>query len=441
MTTDAFDALEELDPYYLDRDARSPLGRVWSLDKAVVVLGAAGIFQIFKGSGTDPTGLTNYGIGKLWLRNDGGITDAPAEVRIYAGSGSASLLASWPLLSAEGVAGLRRYLDTYSAAEIDAIIGGGVAMSSDTVSNLSNVAGAVVSDALDALLTAVNAKVATALLGVNNGVATLGVDGILTEAQRPAITMDLAGLEAAAAIDVDTDQIPIYDASATSNKYITIQALLEGLNLLAEDAAPDMAADFLLAYDTSAATVKKVKPQYIGAGRKSIWLGAGSFRAVTTGAKVAALATTSIDSGANDLTFPVLTFSATVDNYAWTTIMMPDSWDRQAIRFKAVYLNAATGTGDVVWGLAARACSTGEVLDGSPTEQTVTTSASATAALTNITTAESSDLTIAGSPAEGDLCILQIRRPAASNVADTFTQATYLVGVAVYYTDSVNTDN
>ena len=119
---------------------------------------------------------------------------------------------------------------------------------------------------------------------------------------------------------------------------------------------------------------------------------------------------------------------------------MPDSWDRQALTFKAIYLNAATGAGDVVWGLAARACSSGDVLDGAPTEVTLTHSAAATAALTNITTVESGSLTVAGSPAAGDLIILQLRRPAASSGSDTFTQATHLVGINVYYTDAVNTD-
>lgn len=441
MTTDQFDALEELDSYYVDRDARSARGRIWSIDKAVITLGAAGILQIFKGSGTDPTGLTGYASTKLWLRDEGGVTDAPAEVRVYDGSGTASLLASWPLLTTEGIAGLRRYLSVYSKSEVDTIVGGGVAITSSAVSNLSGVAGATVTAALDALLTALSGKVATTLLGVANGVATLGADGILTSGQRPTVTMDIAGLAQAAAIAIDTDQIPVYDASATSNKFFTIRDILEGLALLDADSAPAMAADYLLSYDASAGTVKAVLMEKIGAGRKSIFLGAGSFRAVTTGAKVAALTTTAIDSGANDLTTPVLTYSATVDNYAWTSLVMPASWDRQAVKFKVVYLNAAAGTGDVVWKLSARACSSGEVLDGVPASISITSSSAATAALTNITTSESADLTIAGSPAAGDLIILELSRPAASSGSDTFTQAAHMIGIVVTYTDSVNTDN
>lgn len=441
MSTDLYDALEELDPYYLDRDKRAPTGRIWALDKAIITLAAAGIVQIFKGAGSDPTGLTSYASTKLWLRDAGGVTTAPAEVRVYDGSGTASELASWPLLTAAGMAGLRRHLSVYSKAEVDTLVGGGVAITSNAVANDSGVTGATVTAALDALLTAVNAKVASSLLGQNSGVATLGSDGKLTAGQRPAESgMDIAGLATNVTPAISVDKIPIYDDSGAANGYITVADIFKALNSLSADSSPDQAADYLLAYDDSAAAAKKVLMSKIGAGRKTLWLPAGSFRApATLGSKPGPVTTTAIDSGANDVTFPVLTFSASVSQYAQQAVVMPNSWDRQAITYRVIYMNSATGTGDVLWSLVAGSCGTEESVDVSGTAVSIVSSKPSVAALSQITTAESSSLTIAGSPQAGDLILFGIARLGAHG-SDTFTQTTHLIGVVVYYTDATNTD-
>lgn len=51
--------------------------------------------------------------------------------------------------------------------------------------------------------------------------------------------------------------------SAVTQK-ITLENFLKVINGLTEDAAPDLAADFILSYDTSAGTVKKVKGENVG---------------------------------------------------------------------------------------------------------------------------------------------------------------------------------
>ena len=86
------------------------------------------------------------------------------------------------------VAGLRRHLSTYSKAEVDTLLLAGVpaGFGSDDVDNDSGVSGATVSDALDALKTSVDSKVASALVGAVSGIATLDGAGKLTTAQIPA---------------------------------------------------------------------------------------------------------------------------------------------------------------------------------------------------------------------------------------------------------------
>lgn len=61
------------------------------------------------------------------------------------------------------------------------------------------------------------------------------------------------------------DEIFIYDLSATITKKITPVELLKVINALTEDTTPDKAADYVLTYDASAGTVKKVKPNNLAA--------------------------------------------------------------------------------------------------------------------------------------------------------------------------------
>ena len=60
------------------------------------------------------------------------------------------------------------------------------------------------------------------------------------------------------------DELIINDVSASTADKITLQNMLKVLNGLTEDTTPDTAADFLLAYDTSASDVKKVKLNAVG---------------------------------------------------------------------------------------------------------------------------------------------------------------------------------
>ncbi len=73
------------------------------------------------------------------------------------------------------------------------------------------------------------------------------------------VALDVNGLAAETA-PAAADAVPLHDASAGANRKMTLDNLFKHTNNLAEDTAPDEAADFLLAYDTSAAAAKKVKP-------------------------------------------------------------------------------------------------------------------------------------------------------------------------------------
>lgn len=87
------------------------------------------------------------------------------------------------------------------------------------------------------------------------------------------IVMGEGGKNTLAALDIITgtqetaiatnDTLPLYDLSATANRRMLVSDFLKVVNALTEDTSPDVSADFLLSYDTSAEEVKKVKPQSI----------------------------------------------------------------------------------------------------------------------------------------------------------------------------------
>jgi len=75
-------------------------------------------------------------------------------------------------------------------------------------------------------------------------------------------TEDLyGGASALSAAPATDDRLPLYDTSAAAGskaRSVTIEELFRGVNNLTVDTAPDGAADYLVAYDASAAQAKKI---------------------------------------------------------------------------------------------------------------------------------------------------------------------------------------
>jgi hypothetical protein len=65
------------------------------------------------------------------------------------------------------------------------------------------------------------------------------------------------------------DVLPLYDASAGTADKCTVAELFKSVNTLTADGAPDLAADYALVYDASAAAAKKVLLNLIGAAAAS----------------------------------------------------------------------------------------------------------------------------------------------------------------------------
>ena len=144
----------------------------------------------------------------------------------------------------------------------------------------------------------------------------------------------------------------------------------------------------------------------------------------------------STETATNKIMVASLDFDQTTAEYAQLTLPMPKSWNESTVTAQFVW--TATTTGSVVWGCQAVAISDDDVLDAAfGTAQTVTDAV--TAANDVMISAETSAITIGGTPAEGDIVVFQFYRDAASG-SDTLAADAKLLSVKLFITTNAATD-
>ncbi|MBK8123878.1 MAG: hypothetical protein IPK54_10075 [Dokdonella sp.] len=169
------------------------------------------------------------------------------------------------------------------------------------------------------------------------------------------------------------------------------------------------------------------------AGKETIFVPAAAMVTRTTNG--AASGTTELTT--NDVMLASYDFDQTTEEGVGFWIAMPKSWDESTVTFKPFW-TAASGSGGVVWGLAAYAFSDDDALDTAVSGQQTSTD---TLIATNDMHIgpESSAITIGGTPAEGDMVYFEITREVA-NGSDTLSADAKLLGVHVYFTTNAATD-
>lgn len=156
---------------------------------------------------------------------------------------------------------------------------------------------------------------------------------------------------------------------------------------------------------------------------------AGGFPSTTSGCTDP----TKTEYGTNDVDLYLAAFDQSADEYMQWSVWMPDSWNGGTVTFKAVW-TAASGSGDVIWGLQGRAYANDDAIDAAwGTAQTVTDTLTATGDMCYTST--SSAITLAGSPAGGQLVQFRVYRDADAG-GDTLSADALLIAVKVYYTTS-----
>jgi hypothetical protein len=170
-------------------------------------------------------------------------------------------------------------------------------------------------------------------------------------------------------------------------------------------------------------------------GKQSIWIPAGAMTARTTNGAAAGTAETTT----NKVMIKTLDFDASTQEFAQFSIRMPKSWNESTVTFAPVWSHAATSTNfGVVWQLAGLALSNDDAMDAAfGTEQTSADTGGTTNDLYE--GPESSAITIAGSPAEGDTVIFQVAR-APANGSDTMAIDARLHGIVLYITTTAGND-
>jgi hypothetical protein len=134
-----------------------------------------------------------------------------------------------------------------------------------------------------------------------------------------------------------------------------------------------------------------------------------------------------------------LDFDTTTQEFAQFEIRMPKSWNLGTVTFQPVWSHPSTSTNfGVVWALQGIAISDNEDSDVAfGTEQTSTD----TGGTTNrrYIGPESSAITIAGTPAAGDLVQFQLKRNPA-DASDTMAVDARLHGINVFFSTNAAND-
>lgn len=140
----------------------------------------------------------------------------------------------------------------------------------------------------------------------------------------------------------------------------------------------------------------------------------------------------------NKVMLPTLDFDSAADEFAQFLFPMPKSWNEGTVTAQFIW-TAASGSGDVVWGIQAVAISEADPLDAAfGAAQTVTDTL--TTALDNHTTSFTGAVTIGGTPAEGDLVCFQVYRDADA-AGDTLAVDAKLVAIRLNFTTNAADDS
>lgn len=179
----------------------------------------------------------------------------------------------------------------------------------------------------------------------------------------------------------------------------------------------------------------QIATAYQAIGKQTIWIPASAMIAATTDGPAAA----QIESTTNKVNIPVLDFDATTAEQAWFNIAFPKGWDEGTVTFQAWWCSTATDTDGIAISLAGIAFSDNETLDTAVGTPVVVTDDAQSNSTELYVTAESSAVTIAGTPAEGDLVAFRVQR-VVSDGNDDMTEDMRLIGIKLFYTTNAAND-
>jgi hypothetical protein len=171
------------------------------------------------------------------------------------------------------------------------------------------------------------------------------------------------------------------------------------------------------------------------AGKDTMWVPASAMYATTTaGAAAAQVETTALRPD-----MKVMDFADSADDHAQFSVAFPKSWNEGTVTYQCFWTPSTTNTGNCIFGLQGVSVGDGDTIDAAFGTAVNITDAGIGTVEDQQVSAESSAVTIAGSPAVDQQTYFQIFRDA--NVGgDTYTGVARLLGIKIFFTTDAAND-
>ena len=207
------------------------------------------------------------------------------------------------------------------------------------------------------------------------------------------------------------------------------------LSLLPELAAVPASTDEL--YINDGGTSKKITYAQLFSGKHTIWVPAAAMRPTVSNG-CAALTDAETTAGRPDM--QVLDFDDAADEHAQFQVAFPKKWNLGTVTFQAFWTSAGAVSTGVAVALQGLSVSDNVTIDAAYGTAIVVTDDAQGAAEELYASAESAVVTIAGTPADDDMCYFRVFRD-VSDDDDDMTQDMRLIGIKLFYTIDTGTDD
>jgi hypothetical protein len=173
------------------------------------------------------------------------------------------------------------------------------------------------------------------------------------------------------------------------------------------------------------------------AGLEDMWVPANAMRPTST---AGCAAITDVETTATRPDMQVLDFDSSTQEYAQFSVGMPKSWNGGTVTATFYWTHATAVATDVIWAIQGVCVSDNDTIDIAYGPAVTVTDTFHNAAEDLAVTAPTGAITLAGSPADGDLAFFQVFRFADSAGDTTNSTDARLVGVKIHYTTNAAND-
>jgi len=170
-------------------------------------------------------------------------------------------------------------------------------------------------------------------------------------------------------------------------------------------------------------------------GKETMWVPAAAMYGATTNPAEAV----QVETTATRPDLKVLDFDAGTDEFAQFSVAFPKSWNEGTVTYQVYWTPASTNTGNCIFGLQAVSCGDSDTIDIAYGTAINITDAGIGTVEDQQVSAESSAITIAGSPAVDQLTYFQLFRDANAG-GDSFSADARVLGIKIFYTTDAAND-